>query len=116
MDVPASNAVIPTVARAVTLPIQAIAPLAPGDGVITLPLAVMPEPVRKSSASDHHTRSGADSGAPGRASAFAAATANANADARSAGAQRQKSAAIPPVVVPDSSTAVSRSRGFNLYA
>lgn len=111
MDVAASNAVIPTVARAVTLPIQAINPLVAGDGVITLPLAVMPEPVHKSSASDHHTQAGADSGAAGRASAFAAASArNQSQDAN------RPSAPANPVVLPDTSSVAARSRGFNLYA
>ena len=117
MDVAASNPVIPTVARAVTLPIQAINPLVPGDGVITLPLPVAPEPVHKSSASDHHTQSGADGGAAGRTSAFAAATVNANADAEARSASgRGRPSALPPVVVPDTSSAASAGRGFNLYA
>jgi len=111
MDVAASNAVIPTVARAVTLPIQAINPLAAGDGVISLPLVVTPEPVRKSSASDHHTQAGADSGAAGRTSAFAAAQALRDSGSAKAGS----SAKLPPVVLPDTSSVVARSRGFNLY-
>lgn len=112
MDVPGSNAIIGTVTRAVTLPIQAIAPLVAGDGVITLPLAVMPEPVHKSHSSDHHTRSGAQSGAAGRAAAFAAASANGAAATPS----RAVAPASPSVMLPDASTVSTRSKGFNLYA
>lgn len=111
MDVAASNAVIPTVARAVTLPIQAINPLVAGDGVITLPLIALPEPVSKSAKSDHHTQAGADSGAAGRASAFAAASQRHQAQAPSRPARPSAE-----VVLPDTSSVSARSRGFNLYA
>ena len=110
MDVAASNAVIPTVARAVTLPIQAINPLVAGDGVITLPLIALPEPVSKSSRSDHHTQAGADSGAAGRASAFAAAS------ARNQVRTPTRPSLSAQVVLPDTSSVAARSRGFNLYA
>jgi hypothetical protein len=112
MDVPRSNPMIGTVARAVTLPIQAINPLAAGDGVITLPLAVLPEPVHKSESSDHHARSGADSGAAGRAASYAAA-ASSRSDAASG---RSAAPSAPAVVQPDTSSVSARSKGFNLYA